>query len=120
LKANTEQRLLKSIVKGLEEKKAHQVNILNLKKIDNAVCDYFVICHGSSTTQVGALADAVVEESLKSCAEKPIHREGLDNMLWVLLDYGNIVVHIFEEGQRPFYKLEELWADAKPVKLNIN
>lgn len=120
MKPNTEQRLLKAIVKGLEEKKAHQIRILNLKKIDTSVCDYFVICHGTSTTQVGALADSVTEEVHKSTKEKPWHREGMSNCNWVLLDFGNIVVHIFEEAQRGFYKLEELWADARPVNLKSN
>jgi ribosome-associated protein len=120
LKANTEQRLLTAIIKGLEEKKAYDIKVLDLKNIDTSVCNYFVVCHGTSTTQVGALAEAVIDQTMTDANEKPHHREGFDNCLWILLDFGDIVVHVFEESQRGFYKLEELWADAHTVHINHN
>lgn len=104
--------LLKSIAKGIFEKKGHDVLKVDLRKLENRITDYFVICHGTSITQVDSLCDSVEDVVRKESGEKPLHVEGLENCFWVLLDYGNVVVHIFLEEYRSFYSLESLWADA--------
>jgi len=83
-----------------------------LKNIPNAVSRYFVICHGTSRTQVEAIADSVENLVRKANGSKPWHKEGYENAEWILLDYVDVVVHIFQDQTRSFYKLEELWADA--------
>lgn len=105
--------LLNNIVKGIFEKKGHNVLKIDLRKLENRITDYFVICHASSTSQVSALSDSVEDTVRKGTGEKPLHLEGLDNCYWVLVDYGNVIVHIFLEEYRNFYSLESLWADAK-------
>lgn len=104
--------LLRSVVKGIFEKKGHDVIKIDLRKLENRIADYFIICHGSSTTQVDTICDSVEDSVRKMAGEKPLHVEGLDNCFWVLLDYGNVIVHIFLEEYRSFYSLESLWADA--------
>ena len=110
-KDGTEQ-LLGSVVKGIFEKKGQDVLKIDLRELENRITDYFVICHGSSTTQVDSLCDSVEDTVRTGTGEKPFHVEGLDNCFWVLLDYGDVVVHIFLEEYRHFYSLESLWADA--------
>ncbi|OFY59810.1 MAG: ribosome silencing factor [Bacteroidetes bacterium RBG_19FT_COMBO_42_10] len=104
--------LLGSVTKGIFEKKGHDVLKIDLRNLENRIADYFVICHGSSTTQVDSICDSVEDTVKKIAGERPLHIEGLDNCFWVLLDYGNVVVHIFLEEYRNFYSLESLWADA--------
>jgi ribosome-associated protein len=105
--------LLENIVKGIFEKKGQNVLKIDLRKLDTRITDYFIICHGSSVTQVDSICDSVEDRVRMGTGEKPIHVEGSDNNFWVLLDYGNVVVHIFLEEYRNFYSLESLWADAK-------
>lgn len=100
-------------IEGLLEKKGKDIKCLDLTEIDGAVCDYFVICHADSTTQVNALADSVEEVVRVNTGEKPWHVEGKENSTWVLVDYANVVVHVFQRDVRDFYNIEELWADAK-------
>lgn len=109
--------LLDSIVRGIFEKKGMNVLKIDLRKLESRITDYFVICHAPSGTQVSAICDSVDDTVRKDAHEKPLHIEGLDNCFWVLLDYGNVVVHIFLEEYRNFYSLESLWADAKIEKL---
>jgi len=104
--------LLKSVVNGIFEKKGQDVLRLDLRKLENRITDYFVICHGISVTQVDSICNSVEDCVRKKTGEKPLHVEGLDNCFWVLLDYGNVVVHIFLKEYRSFYSLESLWADA--------
>jgi len=104
--------LLESIVKGIFEKKGQNVLKIDLRKLESRITDYFIICHAASTTQVSSLCDSVEDTVRKEAGEKPLHLEGLDNSFWVLLDYGNVIVHIFLEEYRKFYSLESLWADA--------
>jgi ribosome-associated protein len=104
--------LLSSIIKGIFEKKGQNVLKIDLRKLENRITDYFVICQASSGTQVSAICDSVDDTVRKEAGEKPLHLEGLDNCLWVLLDYGNVIVHIFIDEYRTFYSLESLWADA--------
>jgi ribosome-associated protein len=109
--------LLSSVAKGIFDKKGHNVLRIDLRKLENRITDYFVICHGSSTTQVDSICDSVEDTVRKMTGEMPLHIEGLDNCFWVLLDYGNVVVHIFLEEYRNFYNLESLWADAAIVTM---
>lgn len=101
------------IIKGIQDKKGKDIVQLDLTNVKNSICDSFIICHGTSRVQVEALADAVEMEVNKAVGVKPSHREGFENAEWILLDYFNVVVHIFQEKVRGFYKLENLWADAE-------
>jgi ribosome-associated protein len=106
-------QLLLYIIEGLQEKKAKNIIHMDLRKLGFAPCDNFVICHGDSGTQVKALSDSV-EEKVDSTLQMAInHREGLQNASWVLLDYGETIVHIFQRETREYYKLEDLWGDAE-------
>lgn len=105
--------LVNLIVMGLEEKKAKDITILDLRELPNAVCQYFVIATGDSTTQVAALSDSVYDMVFKESKEKPWHIEGEQNAEWVLVDYSDVVCHIFLPEVREFYGIEDLWADAQ-------
>jgi ribosome-associated protein len=111
-KSDGAEDLLGSIIKGIFEKKGQNVLKIDLRKLENRITDYFIICHASSTTQVSAISDSVDDTVRKETGEKPVHVEGFDNCFWVLLDYGNVIVHVFLEEYRNFYSLESLWADA--------
>jgi ribosome-associated protein len=104
--------LLRRIIKGIFEKQGLNVIKIDLRKLENRIADYYIICHGTSTTQVDSICDSVEDTVRGKTGEKPIHVEGLENCYWVLLDFGNVVVHIFQEEYRNFYSLESLWADA--------
>jgi ribosome-associated protein len=104
--------LLNSVVKGIFEKKGQNVLKIDLRKLENRITDYFVICQAQSTTQVSSIADSIDDTVRKDALEKPSHIEGLDNCFWVLIDYGSVVVHVFLDEYRSFYSLESLWADA--------
>jgi ribosome-associated protein len=110
------QILLESVIKGVFEKKGLDVLKIDLRKLENRITDFFVICHGTSTTQVESICNSVEDIVRNEAGIKPWHVEGLDNCFWVLLDYGDIVVHVFLEEYRNFYSLESLWADA-PVEV---
>ncbi len=105
--------LTKNIIKAIQEKKGDNIACLNLKNIDASVTDYFVICDGTSNTQVNAIKDSVEEEVRKAMGEKPWHVEGTTNAEWILMDYVNVVVHIFQKETREFFNIEGLWADAE-------
>ncbi len=106
------EKLVASIVDGLREKKGKDIVTLDLRKIDNAVCDFFVVCSGDSNTQVNALAGSVEEHVKKELNDRPWHVEGTSNAEWVLMDYVNVVVHVFQREPREHYNIEGLWADA--------
>lgn len=110
---NESDALSEIIVKGIQEKKGKEIKSLNLKELKNTVCDYFIVCHGSSRTQVSAIADSVEDFVRKTSGDKPWRIEGQTNAEWILIDYVNVVVHIFLEETRGFYQLENLWADAE-------
>ncbi|MBN2776618.1 MAG: ribosome silencing factor [Bacteroidales bacterium] len=110
--------LLKTINNAILEKKGDELLNLDLTKIDNAVAAHFVICHGNSSTQVKSIADFVEKMVRDNVNEKPWKKEGYENSEWILLDYVDVVVHIFQAPAREFYKLEKLWADAKTVLIN--
>jgi ribosome-associated protein len=110
-------RVTDSIVKGLFEKKGEKVALIDLRNIENRICDYFVITHAASTKQVDSLAWSVEDIVRKETGNKPFHIEGRENCIWVLLDYGNILVHIFQQPYREFYNLESLYADGRITML---
>lgn len=110
--ASTDQ-LITTIIKGIEEVKGNDVDILDLRELENTVCDYFVICNGTSNTQVAAIVNSIQKTVSKDLKEKPWHVEGLDNSEWVLMDFVNVVVHVFQKHIREYYDIESLWGDAK-------
>lgn len=112
LKTNTKE-IVSAAIEGILKIKGKDPVSLDLTEIENAVCKYFIICHGDSNTQVDALANSVIDTVREETGEKVWHKEGLNNATWALLDYSDVVVHIFQKEYREFYKLEELWADAK-------
>ena len=105
--------LITEIVKGIEEVKGENISILDLREIENSVCDYFILCEGNSNTQVKAISGSIQKHVSKSLKDKPWHVEGEPNAEWVLLDYVNVVAHVFQKEVRQFYNLEGLWGDAK-------
>ena len=109
--------LLFSIIEGIEEVKGHDIKILDLRNIEAAIADYFVICTGTSTTQVEAIARSTENFTRKELDEKPRRVEGVRNAQWVLMDYFSIIVHVFYEPMREHYDIEGLWADANEMAL---
>lgn len=109
---NKNSKILKTIIKAIQEKKGENVVSLDLRKIHEAVADFFVICEANNQPQIRAITDFVETEVKKKCDESPYHNEGKGNMQWVIIDYVNVVVHIMMPEQRKFYKLEEMWSDA--------
>ena len=105
--------LLANIIKGIEEVKGDNIKILDLRTIDNTVCDYFVICDGTSNTQVNAIVGSIQKIVSKELKDKPWRVEGSEDGEWVLMDYVNIVVHVFQKHIREYYNIENLWGDAK-------
>ena len=105
-------KLFKTILKAIQEKKGEHIVSLDLRKIDEAVADFFIICEASSGPQVRAIADNVEDLVKRECDENVYHHEGRQNLQWVLLDFVNIVVHVMNPETRKFYKLEEMWSDA--------
>ena len=105
--------LIALIIAGIEEVKGVDINLLDLREIENTVCDYFVICNGTSNTHVNAIVSSIQKTVSKSIKDKPWHIEGADNAEWVLMDYVNVVVHVFQKHVREFYDIEGLWGDAK-------
>ena len=108
-----ETSLIDEIIFGIEDVKGIEVNIMDLSKISNTVCKFFILCTGTSNTHVAALANSVRKNVSKKLKEKPFSMEGIENQEWVLIDYVDVVVHIFQREIREFYDLENLWGDAK-------
>ncbi len=117
LKKDISIELVEAIVKGILEKKGEEIVSIHLEKIHSTVCDYFVICHGNSRTHTTAIAESVEEEVNKICGVKPARREGYVNGEWLLLDYLDVVVHVFQEPVRRHYQVEDLWADAPVCRI---
>lgn len=115
---NTEitEELKKAILEGIRKTKGKEITLIDLNTIQYSECGYFIICHGTSTTQVSSIAQSVEETVELETEEKAWHVEGYKNSIWILLDYGEIVVHVFHEQAREFYNLEGLWSDAKITK----
>jgi ribosome-associated protein len=111
------QKLSNLIVKGMQEKKANEIVLMDLRKVKNAVADFFVICSGNSDKQLDAIADSIDAEVFKDLKENPWHIEGKNNKEWMILDYTNVVAHIFRKDRRSFYALEKLWGDAEITEI---
>lgn len=115
----TNSSYLKSvIIEGMQEKKASNIVVLDLKKVKNAVADFFVICTGNSDTQLDAIGDSVEDTVYKKLKQYPWQKEGKQNKEWVLIDYVDVVVHIFKKDKREFFALEELWGDAELIHID--
>ena len=108
----TDEKLLGVIIESIKEKKGKNIVSIDLRKIENSIFDYFIICHGTSTTHVSAISDNIEIKPKELFGLKPAHVEGTQNSQWVLLDFSGVVVHVFLEEQRAFYRLEDLWADG--------
>ena len=112
VRLNRNSKLIKVIIKAIQDKKGEHIVSLDLRKIPEAVSDFFIVCEASSTIQVRAIADWIEMMVKQECGEYPFKREGAGLMQWVLVDYVNVVVHVFLAETRKFYRLEEMWSDA--------
>ena len=117
---SSEDALISNIILGIDNVKGLDISLLDLRDIENTVCDYFIICTGNSNTHVNAIVSAIQKTVSKELKEKPFHTEGNDNAEWVLIDYVNIVVHVFQKQIRKYYNIEELWGDAKTTEIASN
>jgi ribosome-associated protein len=114
--ANAE-KLSEVIVKGMQEKKAADIVVMDLRNVKNAVADFFIVCSGNSDKQLDAISDSIDAEVFKALKENPWHIEGKNNKEWMLLDYIDVVAHVFRKDRREFYALEKLWGDAEIVAI---
>jgi ribosome-associated protein len=105
-------KIFKTIIRAIQEKKGENIVSLDLRKIHEAVADFFIVCEANNQPQIKAIAEFIDEQVKNLCGEKPYHNEGKGNLQWVLIDYVNVVVHIMMPETRKFYKLEEMWSDA--------
>lgn len=113
-------QLIDEIIHGIENIKGENIHQLDLRELDNTPCDFFIVCSGNSNTQVTAIVNSIQKTVSKKLNEKPFHTEGLDNAEWVLIDYVNVVVHVFQNPIREYYNIEELWGDAKSTQIASN
>ena len=109
--------LISVIIQGIEEVKGENIQLLDLRDIENTVCDYFIICSGNSNTQVKAISGSIQKTVSKQIKDKPWHIEGENNAEWVLMDYVHVVVHVFQKQIRDYYDIESLWGDAKITEI---
>ncbi|MDM8158956.1 ribosome silencing factor [Labilibaculum sp. K2S] len=114
---NTTEELVESLIEGLQKNKAVEIVKIDLRNIDSSVCKYFLICHGTSSTHVNGIAASAEKYVREKINEKLWRIEGYQNSQWILLDYADVVVHIFQKEYRDFYRLESLWADATVTKI---
>lgn len=112
LKGAPAARLVEAVISGIQEVKGRDIVHMDLRNVPNTVCDHFIVCHGESDTQVEAITRSVLETVRKTTGEKPWHTEGERNAEWVLLDFVDVVVHVFHRDKRAHYALEDLWGDA--------
>lgn len=112
-------KIYKTIIRAIQDKKGENIVSLDLRKIPEAVADFFVICEANNQPQIRAISDFIEEEIKKKCGENPYRHEGKQNLHWVLIDYVNIVVHVMTGETRKFYKLEEMWSDAPLEEHNL-
>ena len=113
-------QLITTMISGIEEVKGKEITILDLREIENTVCDYFIVCEGTSNTQVNAIVNSIQKQVSKILKDKPWHVEGEDNAEWVLIDYVNVVVHVFQKQVREYYDIESLWGDAKTTQIETS
>ena len=117
---SAESELISKIIFGIEDVKGVDVNIMDLTNITNAVCGYFIVCTGTSNTHVTAIVSSIRKHVSKELKEKPFSIEGNENQEWVLIDYVNVVVHVFQREIREYYDIENLWGDAKITNVELN
>ncbi|MBQ7422473.1 MAG: ribosome silencing factor [Prevotella sp.] len=110
-------KLVDTIIEGIQEKKGSGIVIADLSKIDGTICHYFVICQGNSPMQIEAIAESVSDYAREKEGEKPVHVVGLENAQWVAMDYVDVMVHVFLPEVRSYYDLENLWQDAKLIRM---
>ncbi len=120
IKTASADELITQVITGIENIKGEEIQLLDLRTLDNRPCDYFIICNGNSNTQVAAIVSSIQKNVSKNLSEKPFHTEGLENAEWVLIDYVNVVVHVFQKEIRNHYNIEELWGDAKTTEISSN
>jgi ribosome-associated protein len=108
-------KIIKTIIAAIQEKKGENIISLDLRKINEAVADFFIICEAGNQPQIRAIADNIEEKVKKLCDENPYHHEGYQALQWILVDYVNVVVHVMLRETRKFYKLEEMWSDASVI-----
>ena len=113
-------QLITTVISGIEEVKGKEITLLDLREIENTVCDYFIICEGTSNTQVNAIVNSIQKLVNKTTKDKPWHIEGTENAEWVLMDYVNVVVHVFQKHIREYYDIESLWGDAKTTQIETS
>lgn len=113
-------QLITTIISGIEEVKGKEITLLDLREIENTVCDYFIICEGTSNTQVNAIVNSIQKQVSKTTKDKPWHIEGTENAEWILMDYVNVVVHVFQKHIREYYDIESLWGDAKTTLIETS
>jgi len=113
-------QLISAIIESIEDVKGQNINILDLRDIENTVCDYFIICDGTSNTQVNAIVNSIQKKVSKEIKDKPWHIEGSENAEWVLMDYVNVVVHVFQKHKREYYDIESLWGDAVTTEIKTS
>ena len=118
VRLNKNSKIIKTIVKAIRDKKAENIISLDLRKIKEAVADFFIICEASNPQQIRAISENVEEQVKENCDENPYHHEGYQKLNWVLIDYVNVVVHVMLPETRRFYKLEEMWSDANAEELS--
>jgi ribosome-associated protein len=107
------EELSQIVVKGMQERKALNIVVMDMRQVKNAFTDFFVVCSGTSDTQIDAIADSVDKEVWEATGQNPRSMEGKSNREWILVDYYDVIVHVFKKDRREFYKLEELWGDAE-------
>ena len=112
--------LIDEIINGIENVKGEEIQVMDLSNIENTPCKFFIICSGNSNTQVMAIVNSILKKVSKKIQEKPLNTEGLEVAEWVLIDYINVVVHVFQRKTREFYNIEELWGDAKSTLVSSN
>ena len=117
---NEAESLMKNVVRGMKEKKAIDITCIDLRNIKNAIADFFVVCHAESRTHIDAIARSIEEMVYSKSGEEPVHSEGFTNSEWILLDYSNVVAHVFIKEKRQFYGIERLWADAHIQRVAVN
>jgi len=111
--------LIDTIVDAISDLKGEELTILDLREIENAFCEYFIICNGNSNTHVASIAAAIERKVRTETKERPWHVEGTENAQWVLMDYTNVIVHVFQKQYREYYDIEELWGDAKQISITV-
>lgn len=114
---NSADTLVQNIIAGIQEKKGKKITVIDLSEFENTVCSHFIVCEGDSNTHVNAVANSISFIVKELSGERPICKDGFENSQWIAIDYGNVMVHVFQREQRTFYNLEGLWADGKITEI---